>query len=143
MPQPAKVLFHRRSESNQPLGTAEIGNHLSREPRFEFDGLARQHSLCPDENLPGRTFLLSNQEQLHPATRRFATVNASRDDTCLIKDQEVRRPQVLAEIAEDPVLDLPIASAQYEQARRITRFSRFLRDQVLRQGIVEVGRGHT
>jgi hypothetical protein len=74
---------------------------------IQLDPQPGVESLATDQGLPRMGVLGSEEEKLHPTpSLGLSTEEARRDDTRVIEDQQIARPQIVANLPKDTMLDL-------------------------------------
>ncbi len=108
-----------------------------------LQALARVHEALPD--MSQRILVLAAlQEQClgDAACLALPADETCRHDTGLVCDEQVSRLEVLADIGERAVLVATVLAVQHEEAAGIPRVCRLLRDELIRQRIVEIVSAH-
>ena len=126
-------------EPDEPASAAE-----------RLDELDRRRAACPRRNFAdGRA---SASQTPSPAGSRSSTSAAPppgrsqpqprRDHARVVDDDELAAGQLVGQLAEAPMAHLAARALEHEQARRVARFGRLLRDQLGRKVVVERRRVH-
>jgi hypothetical protein len=97
----------------------------------------------PNEALPRVTSTLAQQQHLYRAAAALLdAVETRRHDTGLVDDDKVTGPDVLGEIGEHAVVDLPARAVDHHQATRVPGHCRTLGDHAAGQLVVELRSTH-
>ena len=143
-------LEHRRRAQalDHPAAVAERLDAAQRPLRPQ--GLALEHLLAPrpaaQERLPAlarrrRAGQRAEEQHLDAPAGRAVEEAARREDARVVAHQHVALAQQRRQVGEDVVLERAGGAAHHEQARRVARLRRRLRDQLVGQLVVEVGQG--
>ena len=95
---------------------------------------APAHKATP---LPAIVVQLAEKEDLHRVAGRLMRAQPGRDHPTVVGNEQVARPQIRADIAEQTVFDAARRPIQHKQAAAVARLGRPLGDELFGEVVVE------
>ena len=128
-------------EPHEPAPLAELVDELGGgriEPRTRGEPFSgAEPARRARERLPHVVLPPLNQEHLDVAAGRASQEQPGRDDARVVDDHEMA-VELLGQVAEGPVADLPARTVEDQHPRRVPRLDRMLSDEVAGQVVVEL-----
>ena len=123
------------------------GAHLSSRPHQRFPFFSVRAHRTQQENLDAATQMLSQLGIILPHGQRVharaVAEQSRRKDARVVEHQAIARMEKLRQLAKEPIFPAVLVAVHHQHARRRAVCQRLLRDQLLRQVIVESRQIHS